>query len=127
MIKGNDILVQMDGVNIAACKSCDIIEDCDAIEVASPTSGTARDYIAGRTGWKITVNYLVAESTTAFKSKMKAGTSCVIKIGKATSGTRTLSSDKLQGNALITEARLSSSRGKLCQGSWTFLGCGELS
>lgn len=126
MIKGNDIIVQMDGVNIAACKSCEIQETCDAIEVASPASGTAKEYIPGRTGWRITVGFLVAPDTNAFKSKMKAGATCVIKIGKVTSGTRTLSADKLQGNAIITEAKLSASRGKLCQGSWTFLGNGEL-
>ena len=54
VIKGNDLILSLDGVAIAAAKSCDIKIDTDAQEVANATSGQWRKYMLGRSGWNIT-------------------------------------------------------------------------
>lgn len=123
MLKGNDLIVQVDGVAIASAKSCDIDTSCDVIEVSSPTSGTAREFIPGRSEWSVSCSFLL----TGFKARLKAGTVVTLTIGSVTSGTRTLSSDKVSGSAIVRQAKVNGTRGKLCQGSWVFQGSGALS
>ena len=39
-IKGNDLLISLNGTAIAAAKSCDIQTGCELKEISSPTSST---------------------------------------------------------------------------------------
>ena len=64
-IKGNDLILLLDGVAIAAAKSCDIKIDTDAQEVANETSGQWRKYMLGRSGWNITSGGLLTSLTNA--------------------------------------------------------------
>ena len=65
VIKGNDLILSLDGVAIAAAKSCDIKIDTDAQEVANATSGQWRKYMLGRSGWNITSGGLLTSLTNA--------------------------------------------------------------
>jgi hypothetical protein len=65
LIKGNDLILSLDGAAIAAAKSCDIKIDTDAQEVANATSGQWRKYRLGRSGWNITSGGLLTSLTNA--------------------------------------------------------------
>ena len=60
---GNDLLILNSSGTalIAGAKSCEIDMSCETIETSSPSNGTARTYIAGRTEWSINVGYLVVD------------------------------------------------------------------
>lgn len=118
MLKGNDLIVWLDGVAIAGSKSCDIQVTCDTIEVSSPTSGEFREYIKGRKGWKVTASGLV---TTVKGVIMKVDDEVSL-----TFGARDLSADVMTGNAICTEAKITGTRGNLCVGSFSFIGNGAL-
>lgn len=122
-IKGNDILLLLGGTAVAGAKSCEIETECDIIEVSSPASGTARNFIPGRTSWNTNCTFLVKSFAVPL---LKAGTVVGVKIGKATSGTRTLSTDKLEGSAIIQSCKITATRGNLAQGSFKLQGTGTL-
>lgn len=103
---------------IAAARSCEVVSECEMIETASPTSGTARTYIAGRTGWSITVGYLTSAPNTDLA---KVGGSAVTVQVKVRGGAA------LQGSALFKTCNVSGTVGNLAQGSFVLQGTGPLS
>lgn len=107
--------------NIVACtKSHDITVTCEEIEVSSPAQGQWREYIAGRKSWEISTSWLLVSQ--GFKAQMlKPGTSLTITIGS-----RGTSADRLTGTVLVTQAKITATRGNLVQGSFTFKGSGAL-
>lgn len=117
MTKGNDILIYTDGVAVAGSRSCDIVRRCEAVEISSPDSGSAKEYIPGRTDWSVTVSWLVRS---AKSSLMKVGQVVTVEIIDR------VTREKLRGTAIITECRITATRGNLAQGSFTFKGSGEL-
>ena len=103
---------------IAAARSCEVTMECEMIETASPTSGTARTYIAGRTVWSITVGYLTSAPTTDLT---RVGGSAVTVQVKIRGGAA------VQGNALFKTCKVSGTVGNLAQGSFVLQGTGPLS
>lgn len=103
---------------IAAARSCEVVTECEMIETASPTSGTARTYIPGRTGWSITVGYLTSAPTTDL---MMVGGSPVTVQVKIRGGAA------VQGSALFKTCKVSGTVGNLAQGSFVLQGTGPLS
>jgi len=117
-MKGNDLILWVNGTAVASSRTCDIEVERDLIEVSSPESGAWRNYIGGRRGWKVSVAMLV---TTVKGVVVKEGEDVYITIGS-----RDTSSDRLAGYAICTSSRLTGTRGNLCTGSWTFHGDGAL-
>ena len=103
---------------IAAARSCEVAMECEMIETASPTSGTARTYIAGRTGWSITVGYLTTAPTTDIA--LVGGSPVTVQV-KIRGGAA------VQGSALFKTCRISGTVGNLAQGSFVLQGTGPLS
>lgn len=103
---------------IAAARSCEVVTESEMIETASPTSGTARTYIAGRTGWSITVGYLTTAPTTDLT--MVGGSAVTVQV-KIRGGAA------VQGSALFKTCRVSGTVGNLAQGSFVLQGTGQLS
>lgn len=60
MLKGNDLILSIDGVRLAASKSCSVDRQVDTIEVCSPVDGPAKRYMPTTTGWSISTNGLYA-------------------------------------------------------------------
>ena len=63
-LKGREVMLFMGSSHattqaVGCSTSCELEISCDAIEVSSPTSGQARDYIAGRTGWRMSLDKLL--------------------------------------------------------------------
>lgn len=118
-LQGKDIIIQKnDGTTLAASKSCDLEMSCDTIETASITSGTFREFIAGRTSWTITTSWLVTELSSP---AALLGTKLRIKIINTTD-----SGDYLVGNAICTKCKITATKGNLAQGSFAFQGTGPL-
>lgn len=121
ILHGRDLRITTaaDGVLVALAQSCDISVDSEEIEVASPTNGEWRDYIAGRKSWAVTVGYLVTAGNVA-SDVLKIGTAVNIKVNDGDTGT------PLIGTALVKTCRLSGAVRNLSKGSFQFRGKGPL-
>lgn len=119
MINGNDILIYKDGVAIAATRSNEAQTNCEMIEKASPTTGQWREFIAGRKDWSVNASFL-ASAVSNIQGLLTAGTPCVISF-RDRSGNILLS-----GNAVCQQATYSAIRGNIANGTFIFVGNGEL-
>lgn len=122
MLKGQDLLILgSDGSTpiVAGARSCEIQKERDLIETATPTSGTARTYIPGRTRWSINLNTLVTSPGTDL-TKVDDGTAVTIKV-KVRGGSIILS-----GSAYFQRCNVVATLGNLCQGSFVLQGSGPL-
>ena len=111
----------MDGTAIAAAKSCEIDVSSELIEVASPETGIYRKFIVGRKTWDVTVGYLVSNLTSHI---LKVGDTVTLTMGVRSGGHAT--SDRLTGSAIVSELRVSGTRGNLATGSFKFRGISSL-
>lgn len=125
MIQGNNLIISTVSGNtttpIAAAKSCNVSLNADTKEISSPTSGVYRHFIAGRKSWKVSVNYLVASNSTFISKLKKVGDSFSISMG-----IRDNINDSATGTAILTESKITGTRGNLITGSWVFTGSGAL-
>lgn len=119
-MKGNDLIITAGSV-IYASKTCDVATDVDTKETASPTSATWRTYLAGRKGWTVSVGYLVADNKWS-DDLLHVGQTVTLQFKNRGDSTASMS-----GTAIVTQCRVTATRGNLAQGSFTFLGTGELS
>ena len=119
---GNDVIIYVDGTAVAAAKSCEIDVKSDLNEVASPDTGIFRKYIAGRRSWDVTVNCLVTD--TLASNVLKVGTAVTLTMGVRVN--RHPTADRLTGTAIISELRVSGTRGNLATGSFRFRGTSAL-
>ena len=120
-MNGNYILLYLDGVAIASVKSNTIKSKADTIETASATTGEWKTYIAGRKEWQMTTSYLVVADT-GVRDLLKVGTTYTIKV----KGRNSADATGVQGTAILTACDITATRGNLVQGSFQFVGCGEL-
>lgn len=126
MLKGNNIIIGWEtspGVftPFYASKSSTIQVGSETIEISSPTTGLWRDYIAGRKNWSITTSFLLLALWHATDTLTAVGQTFHIRIYD-----RTDSSRYMDGRAILKAAKVTATRGNLVQGSWEFVGCGEL-
>lgn len=116
-LNGRNVLITMDGRVIAGTKSNEAQAEAELIERSSKKQGRWREYLTGRKGWTMTVNFLVLagsgvrdllkvgnEYTLVFKERNEAGVS---------------------GSAILTTCRITSTIGNLVQGTFQFVGNGE--
>lgn len=122
MILGNDIIIMEDGVAVAASRSCSPQTESEAREVSSPYSGKWRDYRCGRQGWALSLNFIVGNLVDSLLHSGKR----VHLVIRARDAQGNLTNDYVEGDALCTLAKVDATRGSISQGSWNFLGCGEL-
>ena len=118
----NIILVLLQGgVALAstAIRSHDIEAASETIEHASATQQEWKEYIIGRKGWKVTVNYLLLTSAKVADLLYIGQTFDVqLKVGEAT---------LLTGHVLMQSVKHTATIGNLAQGSFSLLGTGALS
>ena len=126
---GNDILVyiwfpdeQQTGLwlPIGCTKSHEIHYEGDMQEVSSPSSGSAKEYMPGRTGWIINTNYLVLQD-----SQVRD----ILMVGqkfKLSFCPRNAQSSGVTGEAYMKVCKITATRGNLIQGTFQFQGTGPL-
>lgn len=129
-VNGNNIFVKANGALIGATRSNELTVDCETIEIASPTTGAWRAYIAGRKGWQITCSFLLTAVKPANISTNVSDTRNPLAVGATYTldfVSRADSTDRVSGSAICTQCKITSTRGNLVNGTITFLGVTELS
>ena len=116
-INGNNIIISMSQTAFAVVheKSSKVETSCDMIEVASPSSGEWKKFVAGRKEWGFTTNYLVMAESDLTKL-LNVSQSYLISIHKRDSNSALL------GTAIMTKCEQTYTRGNLVQGVFTFKG-----
>ena len=112
-------------VPLACCKSNEIESRCGTIEVASPTQGSFREFIADRKEWTFTTSYLVSTNNTDYYARLAD----ILQVGNTVPivWRNRQTSEELRGNAIITNCKMTATRGSLAVGSFSFQGTGALS
>lgn len=121
---GKNILIYLDGsviggTQLSAERSNETNVNCEAIETASPSQGSWRNFIPGRKEWSVTVNWLVPAV---------ANITELMKVGNV----YTLTECDTNGNVLMTGSAIcqtciiTATLGNLIQGSFSFRGTGPL-
>lgn len=103
---------------IAATKTDEIQVGCDTIEISDPTQGEWKRFINGRKEWSVTVGWLVTTNTDV-QQLLNAGNSYTLKF-------RSKSTVYLTGQAIMTQCKITATKGSLIQGSFVFQGNGSL-
>lgn len=121
MKTGQDIvMISTSSAIVAATKVHDITVRCGEQEISSSTQGTWLEFIPGRKDWEISTSWLLLQQ--GFASQvLKAGNTYRVTIGD-----RNNVYDRVSGNVICTEVRVTATRGNLVQGSFRFRGNGEL-
>lgn len=123
-LKGKDIMVFAEGKAVAVAKDCTIKIDYDLIEVSSPTSSKAKEFIPGRYTWEVDVNGLVpVDGFSTFM--LRAGRELTMSIGKVDSRNH-LTTDGLRGRAICPTTMVSASLGSLAKSQLKLQGTGAL-
>jgi len=120
MLKGNDIIVILNGEAIAATKSDELQVGCESIPISSRTNGDWTDVIAGRKSWTLTTGFLIANQLKFFDGIEMVGMYVILRIKHRTGTTW------YEGTALCTQFRVTATKGNLVQGSFAFQGKGKL-
>lgn len=118
-MNGNDILILVDGVAVAGCKTHKVQTKAEAIEKASATQQEWSEYIPGRASWGIDTNYLVTEAEDISKVLWVRRVVTIVVRDRSSRAT-------LTGQAIVTQCEQSYARGSLVQGSFSFQGSGPL-
>lgn len=124
ILNGRNLIVKSNGVAIACARSCELDIDSEVIEVASPSSGRSKEYIAGRKSWSVNVGHLVKVGTNKdnLRSAIAMPGQTVTLVFCVEDGLMY----KWEGSAICTKAKLTGTIGNLAQGSFSFQGSGEL-
>lgn len=117
VIHGKKIIVKVGGTAIAGAKSCELSIKGDQIETASPTTGTWRDFIAGRKEWSVTCGHLIPASGTPLKSNAAMVNTVVTLIIETD-----MTGDTLTGQAIVETWKASGTVGNLATGTFQFRG-----
>lgn len=120
-MKGNDLILTDSGGQLYASKSCDLVVQGEYIEIATANTAQWREYIAGRKDWSISISYLVSEQKIKSDAAM-VGQKLSVSIGRRSGQDVEL----LHGSAIVSEWRITGTRGNLVQGSFTLKGTGPL-
>ena len=120
-MNGNDIIIYRGSTLIGGVKSNDIASSAETMEVASENTGQWKEFIAGRKEWSVNVNWLLLADADMLEL-LNVGTTYTIKTG----GRNASAANTLQGQAILTACKVTSTRGNLVQGAFTFKGSGAL-
>ena len=81
MILGRNLIVALDGVAVAAAKTCSLDMDQSFLEACSPVSGRTHTKIPTTYDWGVSVDGLVANNsspTVSLQDRLIAGTKCLL-------------------------------------------------
>lgn len=112
-------------VPMACCKSNEIESRCGTIEVASPTQGSSREFIADRREWSFSTTYLVSADSTDQWARLGD----ILQVGNTVPimWKNRQTQETLVGDAIVTACKITATKGSLCVGSFSFKGTGALS
>ena len=116
-LKGNDLIIKLNGTALAACKSCDITHSCDTVNIAATEYGEYENAKPTRQSWKVSASVLVADITNL---NDMVGQTYTLAFTYRKNGV------KVSGGAICTQCKVTATRGNMCQGAFEFQGTGPL-
>lgn len=116
---GKSLNISTDGSVIACSTTCEIDLDVDIDEVSSPNTGGYHTYTAGRKGWGVNCSWLVKSKDHLVGNVMKLGNTYDLEA--IIDGSETI----IEGQAICTKCKITSSVGNLIKGSFSFKGSGS--
>ena len=120
MIYGRDIKIYMDGVAIAAAKSCEISVNVDTHDVMTPADTEWQRLRAERYEWTVQASTLVTE----FRTRFNLGQ--MVTLTMAVCDDNGMTADRMTGTAYLKKSEVTAQLGNLVQGGFTFQGVGSL-
>lgn len=121
-MNGNTIIIRDSaGTLLAATKSNEWQTEAETIEVSSPTQGAWRSYIVGRKEWSVTTSFLVT-AVNDIKKCLNIGESYTLNFCENITDYPV----KFTGSAILKTCKITATKGNLLQGSFQFVGNGEL-
>ena len=117
-LQGNNLIIYVDGVAVAAAKSCTVTMEVGSIETAG--SGRTKASMPTVKDWSVKTSVLVTSLNGHFALSGKVRLSvAVVDNGEATT-------DRMTGEAIVTNANVSAAVGNLVTGNFSFKGTGAL-
>lgn len=119
-INGNTLFIATanNTTPIAGTKSNEIQVGCETIEISSPSQGAWKDFLVGRKEWSVNVGWLVLTNA-ATQQLLNVGSTYTLKF-------RSTSTVYLTGQAILSQCKITATRGSLVQGTFQFVGKGAL-
>lgn len=126
VILGKDIVLGYTSsstfVAFGAAKTCSVSIDMEKQEVASPSTGTWKEYILKRSSWSASISGLMVQGDTDLFDLMAARTSLLVSfVGQNSAAI------EYQGYAYITSLEMTGGIKELAEYKCTLQGTGELS
>ena len=118
-LQGNNLIIYVDGVAVAAAKSCTVTMEVGSIDTAG--SGRTKASMPTVKDWSVKTSVLVTSLNGHFALSGKVRLSVGVRDGNGE-----LTTDRMTGEAIVTSANVSAAVGNLVQGSFSFKGTGAL-
>ena len=119
---GRQLILAFGGAVVASSVTCEVDMQTDTIEVASPTSGVFRDYIASLCGWSISTSGLIKTTQQQYDMFELWRNRAKLRVNYYDTEMRMVRS----GYAIITNLRESAPNRSIPTYSISLQGCGEL-
>ena len=117
-LQGNNLIIYVDGVAVAAAKSCTVTMEVGSIDTAG--SGRTKASMPTVKDWSVKTSVLVTSLTGHFALNGKVRLSVAVVDGGE------ITTDRMTGEAIVTNANVSAAVGNLVQGNFSFKGTGAL-
>ena len=117
-LQGNNLIIYVDGVAVAAAKSCTVTMEVGSIDTAG--SGRTKASMPTVKDWSVKTSVLVTSLNGHFALNGKIRLSVAVVDGGE------ITTDRMTGEAIVTSANVSAAVGNLVQGSFSFKGTGAL-
>ena len=117
-LQGNNLIIYVDGVAVAAAKSCTVTMEVGSIETAG--SGRTKASMPTVKDWSVKTSVLVTSLNGHFALSGKVRLSVAVVDGGE------ITTDRMTGEAIVTNANVSAAVGNLVQGNFSFKGTGAL-
>ena len=117
-LQGNNLIIYVDGVAVAAAKSCTVTMEVGSIETAG--SGRTKASMPTVKDWSVKTSVLVTSLNGHFALNGKVRLSVAVVDGGE------ITTDRMTGEAIVTSANVTAAVGNLVQGNFSFKGSGQL-
>lgn len=117
-LQGNNLIIYVDGVAVAAAKSCTVTMEVGSIDTAG--SGRTKASMPTVKDWSVKTSVLVTSLNGHFALNGKVRLSVAVVDGGQ------MTTDRMTGEAIVTNANVSAAVGNLVQGNFSFKGSGAL-
>ena len=117
-LQGNNLIIYVDGVAVAAAKSCTVTMEVGSIDTAG--SGQTKASMPTVKDWSVKTSVLVTSLNGHFALNGK------VRLSVAVVDNGEMTTDRMTGEAIVTSANVSAAVGNLVQGNFSFKGSGVL-